>query len=550
MDWFLFDHRMGTSGSFSSAFVVLARAAGIPARVVSGWVIARQEDTQTVYRSQVYQWAEIALDGLGWVTVDPVPWDAFTDDDVDHALGVALEEAGSSAVPEVREAVAALWGNTNDTEALLLLFRAIDDTPDANTRAAAQSALGTLALDHFTEILLAHDDPLMRAAAAYGLEVLADPGAVESLLQALAVDEDARVRAAAVDALAVLGKDEAEEPLLLALGTDENAEVRAAAARALGALKSAWTAEGMTSSLRSDPEEEVRAEIALALGEIRNSIALLPLLDARSDDGSADVRAAASAALTQWDFPALLEVLQSAEDPAQRAAAAELMGERGYADAIHPLGEALSDPAEEVRRAARAALEKIGEIDWLENGGGILTYDGDIAFIPRATAETAHPAPHTPVFQVEGASHTSLLRVAVGDIYLDGTWIPDEQEGLGGGVNGVAFRPDDILPHGADAGRLDDITLSAGAPGQRILPGRLPTSLHAEWFSSRVTYWLQSHTVTSATAPLRHAWNANVHDYSLEQLNAAETWPASDRFPYMELPRARGLHGCKRSRLR
>ncbi len=32
MDWFLFDHREGTCGVFSSAFVVLARSAGIPAR--------------------------------------------------------------------------------------------------------------------------------------------------------------------------------------------------------------------------------------------------------------------------------------------------------------------------------------------------------------------------------------------------------------------------------------------------------------------------------------------------------------------------------------
>ena len=40
VDLFLFDTKKGTCGQFSSAFVVLARSVGIPARVVSGWVIS------------------------------------------------------------------------------------------------------------------------------------------------------------------------------------------------------------------------------------------------------------------------------------------------------------------------------------------------------------------------------------------------------------------------------------------------------------------------------------------------------------------------------
>ena len=39
VDWFLFETRRGAAGEFSSAFVVMARSVGIPARVVSGWVI-------------------------------------------------------------------------------------------------------------------------------------------------------------------------------------------------------------------------------------------------------------------------------------------------------------------------------------------------------------------------------------------------------------------------------------------------------------------------------------------------------------------------------
>ena len=60
---------------FSSAFAVMARAAGIPARVVSGWPVIPTPDLQTVYTDQAHQWAEIALEGIGWVTVEPTPSD-------------------------------------------------------------------------------------------------------------------------------------------------------------------------------------------------------------------------------------------------------------------------------------------------------------------------------------------------------------------------------------------------------------------------------------------------------------------------------------------
>ena len=70
MDWFLFEHLKGTCGNFSSAFVVMARSVGIPSRVVSGWVVDSTQENQTVYTDQAHQWAEVALDGIGWVTFE------------------------------------------------------------------------------------------------------------------------------------------------------------------------------------------------------------------------------------------------------------------------------------------------------------------------------------------------------------------------------------------------------------------------------------------------------------------------------------------------
>ena len=71
VDWFLFDRKEGTCGVFSSAFVVMARSIGIPARVVSGWAVSQSEGPQTVKLNQAHQGAEVAFEGLGWVTFEP-----------------------------------------------------------------------------------------------------------------------------------------------------------------------------------------------------------------------------------------------------------------------------------------------------------------------------------------------------------------------------------------------------------------------------------------------------------------------------------------------
>jgi transglutaminase-like putative cysteine protease len=70
VDWFLFDHKVGTCGNFSSAFVVLARSIGLPARVVSGWAVSATAEQQVVYADQAHQWAEVAFANLGWVTFE------------------------------------------------------------------------------------------------------------------------------------------------------------------------------------------------------------------------------------------------------------------------------------------------------------------------------------------------------------------------------------------------------------------------------------------------------------------------------------------------
>jgi transglutaminase-like putative cysteine protease len=74
VDEFLFATRAGYCEHFSSAFVVLMRAAGIPARVVTGYVGGYRNpigDYWLVRNSDAHAWAEVWLDGRGWVRMDP-----------------------------------------------------------------------------------------------------------------------------------------------------------------------------------------------------------------------------------------------------------------------------------------------------------------------------------------------------------------------------------------------------------------------------------------------------------------------------------------------
>ena len=73
-DEFLFDSRRGFCEHFSSAFVVLMRAAGVPARVVTGYQGGEHnpvDDTWVIRQSDAHAWAEVWLAERGWVRVDP-----------------------------------------------------------------------------------------------------------------------------------------------------------------------------------------------------------------------------------------------------------------------------------------------------------------------------------------------------------------------------------------------------------------------------------------------------------------------------------------------
>lgn len=74
VDEFLFSTRAGFCEHYSSAFVILMRAARIPARVVTGYQggeINPVDGFMTVRQSDAHAWAEVWLQGRGWVRIDP-----------------------------------------------------------------------------------------------------------------------------------------------------------------------------------------------------------------------------------------------------------------------------------------------------------------------------------------------------------------------------------------------------------------------------------------------------------------------------------------------
>ncbi len=74
VDQFLFTTRAGFCEHYAGAFVVLMRAAGVPARVVTGYQGGEPNPVDgfvTVRQSDAHAWAEVWLAGRGWLRVDP-----------------------------------------------------------------------------------------------------------------------------------------------------------------------------------------------------------------------------------------------------------------------------------------------------------------------------------------------------------------------------------------------------------------------------------------------------------------------------------------------
>jgi transglutaminase-like putative cysteine protease len=90
-DEFLFDTKQGFCEHFANAFAVAMRAAGIPARVVTGYQggeVNPFDGWLTVRQYDAHAWTEVWLPGRGWLRVDPTAISAPTRIDLNLAAAV------------------------------------------------------------------------------------------------------------------------------------------------------------------------------------------------------------------------------------------------------------------------------------------------------------------------------------------------------------------------------------------------------------------------------------------------------------------------------
>jgi hypothetical protein len=76
VDYFLFDLKKGYCDYFATAMVVLARAAGLPSRIVIGYANGAYDPVSAKYyitQADAHAWAEVYFSGIGWVEFEPTP---------------------------------------------------------------------------------------------------------------------------------------------------------------------------------------------------------------------------------------------------------------------------------------------------------------------------------------------------------------------------------------------------------------------------------------------------------------------------------------------
>ena len=99
IDDFLFNTQSGFCEHYSGSFVFLLRAAGIPARVVTGYQGGEVNDNYMIVRqSDAHAWSEAYIDGQ-WIRFDPTA--SVAPERIERGIGEVLRNEGRNAISQL-----------------------------------------------------------------------------------------------------------------------------------------------------------------------------------------------------------------------------------------------------------------------------------------------------------------------------------------------------------------------------------------------------------------------------------------------------------------
>ena len=208
------------------------------------------------------------------------------------------------------------------------------------------------------------EDSDVREIALRALARIADPGAVEPLIHALA-SADAWLAPRIADILTRHG-EAAVDPLIRVLDDSARQPARAWAANVLGEVRALRAFPVLVRGL-NDADDEVRAKAATALGRLGDRRAVGYLLEHLLTDPAPFVRLRIATALGQFGGSEVTEhLVRGLGDSAWwvRMRSVEALEQIGPV-AEGPLLVALDDPDPDIRSRAAVALERLGVPDRL-----------------------------------------------------------------------------------------------------------------------------------------------------------------------------------------
>jgi HEAT repeat protein len=233
------------------------------------------------------------------------------------------------------------------------------------------------------------EDSDVREIALRGLARIADPGAVEPLIRALAT-ADVWLAPRIADILTRHG-DLVVDPLLAVLGDSAPQPARAWAANVLGEVRAQRAFPALVRAL-GDPEDEVRAKAATALGRLGDRRAVGYLLEHLLTDPAPFVRVRIASSLGRFGGPEVIDrLVQALGDSAWwvRMRSVEALEQIGSV-AEAALLVALDDADEVIKSRAAAALERLGVPDnlvrMIEAGGQVAEASEMLVKFARAGA--------------------------------------------------------------------------------------------------------------------------------------------------------------------